>query len=168
MSQDVGKLRCRIAQVPLYYSCRMINASINLCIYSIFCQPLGPRYKYVKYILRSFYIMAVIKHLHDAIISLNGRIQWNLCNPTPEFSDILWHQTNIYGPKVFLLIKIKPEYSDILYNPTHFPGPWCVELDRFWYPVQSNTFPWSLVCWIRQVLISCTIRLISLVLGVLD
>ena len=37
----------------------------------------------------------------------------------PEFSDILWHPTNIYGPKVFL---IKPEYSDILYNPTHFPG----------------------------------------------
>ena len=29
----------------------------------------------------------------------------------------------IYGPKVFLLTKIKPEYSDILYNPTHFPGP---------------------------------------------
>ena len=92
-------------------------------------------------------------------------IQWNLCNPTPEFSDILWHQTKIYGPKVFLLIKIKPEYSDILYNPTHLPGPWCVRLDRFWYPVQSGTFPWSLVCQIRQVLISCTIRHISLVLG---
>jgi hypothetical protein len=28
-----------------------------------------------------------------------------------------------YGPKVFLLTKIKPEYSNILYNPTHFPGP---------------------------------------------
>jgi hypothetical protein len=39
--------------------------------------------------------------------------------------------TKIYGPKVFLLNKIKPEYSDILYNPTHFPG--------------------SLVCLIRQV-----------------
>ena len=49
-------------------------------------------------------------------------IQWNLCNPTPEFSDILWHPTKIYGPKVFLLTKIKPEYSDILYNQTHFPG----------------------------------------------
>ena len=58
-------------------------------------------------------------------------VQWNLCNPTPEFSDILWHPTKIYGPKVVLLTKIKPEYSDILYNPTHFPGP--------------------LVCWIRQV-----------------
>ena len=51
------------------------------------------------------------------------QIQWNLCNPTPEISDILWHPTKIYGPTVFLLIKIKPEYSDILYNPTHFPGP---------------------------------------------
>jgi hypothetical protein len=50
-------------------------------------------------------------------------IQCNLCNPTPEFSDILWHPTNIYGLKVFLITKIKPEYSDILYNPTHFPGP---------------------------------------------
>ena len=37
-------------------------------------------------------------------------------------SDILWHPTTIYGPKVFLLTKIKPEYSDILYNLTHFPG----------------------------------------------
>ena len=46
--------------------------------------------------------------------------QWNLCNPTPEFSDILSQK---YGLKVFLLTKIKPEYSDILYNPTHFPGP---------------------------------------------
>ena len=39
------------------------------------------------------------------------------------FFDILWHPTKIYGPKVFLLSKIKPEYSDILYNPTHFLGP---------------------------------------------
>ena len=53
------------------------------------------------------------------------------------------HPTKIYCPKVFLLTKIKPEYSDILYNPTHFPGP--------------------LVCRIRQVLTSCTIRHISLV-----
>jgi hypothetical protein len=45
-------------------------------------------------------------------------IEW-----TPEFSNIWWHPTKIYGPKVFLLTKIKPEYSDILYNPTHFPGP---------------------------------------------
>ena len=47
----------------------------------------------------------------------------NLCNPTPEFSDIMWHQTNIYGPKVFMLTKIKPGCSDILNNPTHFSGP---------------------------------------------
>ena len=46
-----------------------------------------------------------------------------LCNPTREFSDILWHPTKIYGPKVFLFIKIKHKYSDIVNKPTHFPGP---------------------------------------------
>jgi hypothetical protein len=51
------------------------------------------------------------------------QVQLNLCNHTPEFSDILWHPTKIYGPKVFLLAKIKPEYSDILNNPTYFPSP---------------------------------------------
>ena len=63
-----------------------------------------------------------------------NKLQWNLYNLTPEFSDILplsEHPTKIYGPKVFLLTKIKPEYSDILYNLTHFPGPLCVVLDRF-------------------------------------
>jgi hypothetical protein len=29
-------------------------------------------------------------------------IQWNLCDPTPEFSDILWLPTRIPGPKIFL------------------------------------------------------------------
>ena len=58
-------------------------------------------------------------------------IQWNLCNPTTEFSDILWHPTDIYGPKVFLLTKLKPEYSDILYNPTHFPGPLVCRIRQF-------------------------------------
>ena len=29
-------------------------------------------------------------------------IQWNLCDPTPEFSDILWLSTRISGPKIFL------------------------------------------------------------------
>jgi hypothetical protein len=47
--------------------------------------------------------------------------------------------------------------SDILYNLTHSPGPWCVRIYRFWHPVQSDTFPWSLVCQSRQVLTSCPI-----------
>ena len=55
--------------------------------------------------------------------SIQKRIRWNLCNPTPEISDILWHLTKIYSPKVVLLSKIKPEYSDILHNQTHFPRP---------------------------------------------
>ena len=65
------------------------------------------------------------------MLNQEAKVQWNLYNSTPEFSDILWHPKKIYAPKVFLLTKIKPEYSDILYNPTHFPGP--------------------LVCQIRQV-----------------
>jgi hypothetical protein len=44
---------------------------------------------------------------------------------------ILWNSTKMYGPKIFLLTKLKPEYSDILYNPTHFMVPWYVELDKF-------------------------------------
>ena len=35
-------------------------------------------------------------------------------------SDILWHPTKMYGPKVYMFIKIKP---DILCNQTHFTGP---------------------------------------------
>jgi len=70
-------------------------------------------------------------------------VQWNLCNMTPEFSDILWHPTKLNGPKVFLFTKIKPEYSYNLDNQTHFPDP--------------------LVFLIRQVLTTCTIRHISLV-----
>ena len=35
-------------------------------------------------------------------------------------SDILWHPITIYGPKLFLLSKIK--YSGILCNPTYFPS----------------------------------------------
>ena len=54
---------------------------------------------------------------------LARRLDIYLCNPTPEFSDILGHPTKLYDPKVFLFTKIKSEYSDILDNPTHFPGP---------------------------------------------
>jgi len=57
---------------------------------------------------------------------ITRHVQWNLCNPTPDI-----FSTIIYGPKVFLLAKIKPEYSDILYNPTNVLG--------------------LLVCWIRQL-----------------
>ena len=68
---------------------------------------------------------------------LNCTVQWKLCNPTNEFSYILWHPTKIYGPEVFLLTKIKHEYFDILYNSTYFPGP-CVRLDRFHCSCTSN------------------------------
>ena len=118
-----------------------------------------------KFIGTYRYYSTNITHQHWWKSKLRMIMQWNLYNLTPEFSDILWHLIKIYGPKVFLLIKIKPEYFDILYNPTHFPGPFvcqirqvltsftiqhislvplCVGLDRFWNPLQSNTFPWSL------------------------
>ena len=35
---------------------------------------------------------------------------------------LLWHETKIHGPKVFLLTKVKAEYSDMMYNRTHFSG----------------------------------------------
>ena len=85
------------------------------------------------------FLFLVIKKIH---------IQWNLCNLTPEFSDILWHPKKNYGPKVFLLIKIKPEYSDILYNPTHFFCP--------------------LVCRIRQVPRYIYIFLFSILQNILE
>ena len=49
----------------------------------------------------------------------------NVCTVELVQSDtsFFWHPTKIYGPKVFLLTKIKPEFSDILRNPTHSPGP---------------------------------------------
>jgi hypothetical protein len=77
----------------------------------------------------NLYIQKSLSENNNVIAGLKNRmtfifkIQWNLCNPTPEFSNILRHLTKIYGPKVFLLTEIKPEYSYILYNLTHFPGP---------------------------------------------
>ena len=68
---------------------------------------------------KNVYIHSIYIYIYTSKIY----IHWKLCNPTPEFSDIMWHSTKVYGPKVFLLTKIKPERSDILYNPTHFPSP---------------------------------------------
>ena len=87
---------------------------------------------------------SIYKHISQIIEVLHWQeVHLCWCTVEPMQSDIRWHPTKIYGPKVVLLTKIKPEYSDILDNPTHFPGP--------------------LVCRIRQVLTSCTIRHISLV-----
>ena len=79
----------------------------------------------------------ILTYLH---ILITFELQKNLCNSTPELSDILWHPKRIYDPKVFLLTKLKPEYSDILYNPTHFPGPlvcWTINWRNF-YPMLVN------------------------------
>ena len=41
------------------------------------------------------------------VLLLTRNLQRNLCNLTPKFSDILWHPTKMYSPKVFLLTEIK-------------------------------------------------------------
>ena len=58
-------------------------------------------------------------------------VQWNSCNLTPEFSDILWHPTKIYDPKVFLLTEIKHEYSTSCTIRHIYLVPWCVGLEMF-------------------------------------
>jgi len=92
-------------------------------------------------------IGGIVHHYSLKFLFIN-KIQWNLCNLTPDYSDILWwHPTKIYGPKVFLLTKIKPEYSDILYNPTHFPGPLVCQIRQV--PLYYHTY---LKIWIKSFL----------------
>ena len=64
------------------------------------------------------------KHVMCTLIFTNHINTVELVQSEIRVSDILWHPTKLYGPKVFLLTKIKPEYFDILYNPTHFPCTW--------------------------------------------
>ena len=64
------------------------------------------------------------KHVMCTLIFTNHINTVELVQSEIRVSDILWHPTKLYGPKVFLLTNIKPEYFDILYNPTHFPGTW--------------------------------------------
>ena len=49
-----------------------------------------------------------VAFLHGEKIVLYCIVQWNLCNRTPEFSDILWYPTKLYGPKGFLVTKLNP------------------------------------------------------------
>jgi hypothetical protein len=60
-------------------------------------------------------------------------VQWNLCNPTPEFSDILWHLTKIYSTKVFLC-QIVQDVRTCQIRHTKGPGK-CVRLYRMSEPV---------------------------------
>jgi hypothetical protein len=87
-------------------------------------------------LLRVHYIVSLcpIHTFFDILRKYSGI----LCNPTSEFSDILWHPTKMYCPKVFLFTKIKPEYSDILYNPIHFPG-------ALVYRIRQD--PWYYLLW---------------------
>jgi hypothetical protein len=106
-------------------------------------------------------------------ILLLSTIQCNLCNPAPEFSDILWHPSkknvsdctgcqnlsNLTHQGTREMCRIVQDVRTLC-NLTHLPGPlvcqirqvltsctiwhiclvpWCVRLDRFWHPVQSDT-----------------------------
>jgi hypothetical protein len=73
-------------------------------------------------------------------------VGWNLCNPTPEFSDILWHPTKMYDPKVFLLTNLNVSIPTSGTSRHISLVLWCVGLDRFWHPVQADTFPRSYYC----------------------
>jgi hypothetical protein len=59
-------------------------------------------------------------HLHLVEISpsfpYNFYIQWNLCNPIPEFSNILRHLTTNYDPKVSRSAKSQKNLVDIFDN----------------------------------------------------
>ena len=99
------------------------------------------------------HLLTLINVLFDTDQATVVHVHWNLCNLTPQFSDI---RQKIYDPKEFLWTKIKPEYCNILCNPTYFPGPlvyrigftvhislvpWCIELDSF----HCSYFPGPLV-----------------------
>jgi hypothetical protein len=58
-------------------------------------------------------------------------VQWNLCNPTPEFSDILWHPTKNNCPKVFLLTKLNLCILTSCTIRHNSLVPWCVGLNWF-------------------------------------
>ena len=68
-------------------------------------------------------------------------IQWNLCNPTLECCDILYNRTHFSGP---LLCLIRQVLTSCTIGHISL-APCCVWLDRFWHPVQSDTFLWPLV-----------------------
>jgi hypothetical protein len=66
------------------------------------------------------HLLTLINVLFDTDQATVVHVHWNLCNPTPQFSDI---RQKIYDPKEFLWTKIKPEYCNILCNPTYL-GTW--------------------------------------------
>ena len=62
--------------------------------------------------------------------TFNMSLQWNLCDPTPGFSDILWLPTRISGPKIFLLHSL---LKNLEYSATcHFRHPTQPLSDILW------------------------------------
>jgi hypothetical protein len=137
--------------------CQIVQ-DVRTCL---ICHTKGPE-KYVR-----LYRMSDIQVLTSCTIWHISLVHW--CDVLDRF----WHpvQSDTF------LWSLGVTYwtgSDILYNLTHFSGPlvwhirqvmtsctiwhislvhWCDVIDRFWHPVQSDTFLWSLgVTW------TCLIR----------
>ena len=75
--------------------------------------------------------------------------------------DILYNPTHSPGPLVCQIRQVLTSCTILTHSPgplvhqirqvltsctiRHIPlVPWCFGLDRFWHPIQSDTFPWSL------------------------
>jgi hypothetical protein len=140
MSQDVGKFRCRIAQVPLY-----------MCMWKHYmkCRSWLRTGKYMWQLV--WYNYMDCEHPtknYGPKVFLSTKIKL-------EYSDILFNPTHFPDPKVFLSTKIKPEYSNILYNPTHFPGPLVCRIGQV--PLYLPVPTLLLCCHILHVI--CTVDL---------
>ena len=115
---------CLVIFVYLYL-CRCLFKVFKISRFQDF---IGTRRHMKMCNIRSYCTCKHIKVKHDKMDHLwllLEQYRKSIIHYTVELvqSDILWHLTNIYGPKVFLLTKIKPEYSNLLYNLTYFPGP---------------------------------------------
>jgi hypothetical protein len=88
------------------------NVAKHLSYLKYFVVPEDKVGNYIVFVNKPHYIKK--EHMH---------VQWNLCNPTSEFSNIHCHPTKNYTTKVFLLTKI-PTSCTIRHT-------WCIRLDRF-------------------------------------
>jgi hypothetical protein len=89
-------------------------------------------------------LRCLVTHDLFLIIGKQKQLYCNTVELVKSDTQVLWHPTKIYGPKVFLLTKLKPEYSDILYNPTHTPDPFVcrirhVRLNNHYFEIMYKT-----------------------------
>jgi hypothetical protein len=90
---------------------RRLSKLFNLCLILLFIWT-------IKYVYSKAWVIVQHRnwgHMFVNTVSLVQSDTWVFRHPVTS-------NTTIYGPKVFLLTKIKPENSNILYTPTHFTG----------------------------------------------